>query len=104
MRKPSGVTPGRLFSWVYPSFPPSTTVNPGRRSGGVSVERDRYRLTGWPNEIGARALGRHLGRVLEMAESSADKWEYEAKIARCSGFAQQLELPMPIVEKQEAAN
>jgi hypothetical protein len=28
------------------------------------------------NEIGARALGRHLGRVLEMAESSADKWEY----------------------------
>jgi hypothetical protein len=41
-----------------------------------------------------------------MAESSADKWEYEGKIARRFGFAQQLELPMPmpIVEKQEAAN
>jgi hypothetical protein len=36
------------------------------------------------NEIGARALGRHLGRVLEMAESSADKWECEAKVAKQS--------------------
>jgi hypothetical protein len=58
------------------------------------------------NEIGARALGRHLGRVLEMAESSATKWEYEAKVAKRFGFAQQLELPMPmpIIEKQEGAN
>jgi hypothetical protein len=30
--------------------------------------------------------------VLEMAESSADKWEYERKIAQRFGFAQQLEL------------
>jgi hypothetical protein len=57
------------------------------------------------NEIGARALGRHLGRVLEMAESSATKWEYEAKIAQRFGFEQQLELPMPMpVEMKEAAN
>jgi hypothetical protein len=58
------------------------------------------------NEIGARALGRHLGRVLEMAESSADKCEYEAKIAQRFGFVQQLELPMPmpVGAKQEAAN
>jgi hypothetical protein len=34
------------------------------------------------NEIGARVLGRHLGRVLEMAEDAATKWEYEAKIAK----------------------
>jgi|HubBroStandDraft_1064217.scaffolds.fasta_scaffold13709_8 hypothetical protein len=47
------------------------------------------------NEIGARALGRHLGRVLEMAESSADKWECESKIAQRFGFEQQLELPIP---------
>jgi len=38
----------------------------------------------------------HLGRVLEMAESSATKWEYEAKIAKRFGFAQQLELPIPL--------
>jgi hypothetical protein len=58
------------------------------------------------NEIGARALGRHLGRVLEMAESSATKWEYEAKIAKRFGFAQQLELPMPmpVIQKEKAAN
>jgi P63C domain len=56
------------------------------------------------NEIGARALGRHLGRVLEMAESSADKWEYEVKIAKRFGFAQQLELPIPLPIEKEAAN
>jgi len=40
------------------------------------------------------------------AASSATKWEYEAKVAKRFGFAQQLELPMPmpIIEKQEAAN
>ena len=56
------------------------------------------------NEIGARALGRHLGRVLEMAESLADK--YENKIAQRFGFEQQLELPiaMPTPQRQEAAN
>jgi hypothetical protein len=48
------------------------------------------------NIIGARALGRHLGRVLEMAESSADKTEYETKIAKRFGFEQQLELPIPL--------
>ena len=38
------------------------------------------------HEIGARTLGRHLGRALEVAESSATKWEYEAKIAKRFGF------------------
>jgi hypothetical protein len=32
------------------------------------------------NEIGARALRMHLGRVFEMAESSSDKATYEQKI------------------------
>jgi hypothetical protein len=58
------------------------------------------------NIIGARALGRHLGRVLEMAESSADKTEYETKIAKRFGFEQQLELPIPLPTDgvKEAAN
>jgi len=30
-----------------------------------------------------------------MAEDSANKWEYEAKIAKRFGFEQQLELPIP---------
>ena len=37
------------------------------------------------NEIGARALRIHLGRVLEMAESSANKYEYERKITQRFG-------------------
>jgi len=47
------------------------------------------------NEIGTIALSRHLGRVQEIAEDSADKWEYEARIAKRFGFEQQLELPVP---------
>jgi hypothetical protein len=59
------------------------------------------------NVIGARALGRHLGRVLEMAESSEDKSEYEEKVSQRFGLAHQLELPilMPTTsEMKEAAN
>jgi hypothetical protein len=48
------------------------------------------------NEIGARALSRHLGRVQEMAEDSEDRWEYEARLAKRFGFEQQLELPIPL--------
>jgi hypothetical protein len=47
------------------------------------------------NEIGARALRMHLGRVLEMAESSADKNEYERKINARFGDQKELELLMP---------
>lgn len=41
-----------------------------------------------------------------MAESSSDKFEYEAKVAQRFGFEQQLELPilMPNIETKEAAN
>jgi hypothetical protein len=55
------------------------------------------------NEISARALGLHLGRVLEMAESSSDKSEYEAKLLARFGVEQQLELPIPPLPT-EAAN
>ena len=47
------------------------------------------------NEIGARALRMHLGRVLEMAESSADSREYERKIVNRFGGQQELDLAMP---------
>jgi hypothetical protein len=58
------------------------------------------------NEIGARALSRHLGRVQEMAEDSANSQEYEDKIATRFGFERQLELPiqLPTPTQQEAAN
>jgi len=42
--------------------------------------------------------------VQEIAEDSADKWEYEARIAKRFGFEQQLELPIPSPEMKAAAN
>jgi len=48
------------------------------------------------NEIGTIALSRHLGRVQEIAEDSADRSEYETRIAKRFGFEQQLELPIPM--------
>lgn len=47
------------------------------------------------NEVGARALRMHLGRVLEMAESSPDAATYEFKIAERFGDQRELELILP---------
>ena len=49
------------------------------------------------NEIGARALRIHLGRVLEMAESSETSGEYDRKIAKRFGAQQELDLVVPDV-------
>jgi hypothetical protein len=48
------------------------------------------------NDVGARALRMHLGRVLEMAESSRDKNEYERKITARFGDQQELALVIPV--------
>jgi hypothetical protein len=47
------------------------------------------------NVIGARALRIQLGRILEMAESSPDKFAYENKIAERFGGQKELELIVP---------
>lgn len=47
------------------------------------------------NDIGARALRMHLGRVLEMSESSKTKAEYERRIVERFGGQQELDLVMP---------
>jgi hypothetical protein len=47
------------------------------------------------NEIGARALRMHLGRVLEMAESSSDRYTYERKVVHRFGGQQELPLFVP---------
>jgi hypothetical protein len=47
------------------------------------------------NEVGARALRMHMGRVLEMAESSEDQLAYERKIASRFGDQPELDLVMP---------
>jgi hypothetical protein len=47
------------------------------------------------NAIGARALRIQLGRVLEMAESSANRYAYENRIIERFGGQQELELVVP---------
>lgn len=55
----------------------------------------RKKLFQFLNEIGARALRIHLGRVLEMAESSPDKFAYERRITERFGGQHELELVLP---------
>jgi hypothetical protein len=47
------------------------------------------------SEIGARALRMHLGRVLEMAESSPSRYAYGRRIVERFGGQQKLELVVP---------
>ncbi len=61
-----------------------------------SKEGDRQKkLFQFLNEIGARALRMHLGRILEMAESSTDKDGYEKKVAERFGDQGELDLALP---------
>lgn len=48
------------------------------------------------SEVGTRALRMHIGRVLEMAESSRSRGEYDSKIVARFGGQQELELVLPI--------
>ena len=47
------------------------------------------------NELGARVLRIHIGRVLEMTESSSDRFAYERKIVDRFGGQQELDLIVP---------
>jgi hypothetical protein len=55
----------------------------------------RKKLFQFLSEIGARALGRHIGRVQEMAESSDNATAYEAKINERFGDQREIDLVMP---------
>ncbi|WP_019689905.1 P63C domain-containing protein [Pseudomonas fluorescens] len=46
------------------------------------------------NEIGARALRIHMGRILEMAESSSSSADYEKKFSARFGTQQELDLKL----------
>lgn len=68
-------------------------------------EGDRQKkLFQFLNDIGAKALRIHLGRVLEMAESSSDKYTYERKIMQRFGDQQELELVVPAPKTDPAAD
>jgi len=65
------------------------------RQSKASAGEPNKKLFQFLNEIGSRALRMHLGRVLEMAESSDDKDEYERKIVKRFGLQQEFDLVMP---------
>lgn len=60
-------------------------------------ERDpqKRKLFQFLNDIGTRALRMHMGRVLEMAESSKSAAEYEAKFIERFGGQRELDLADP---------
>ena len=57
-------------------------------------EQKRY-LFQFLNEIGARVLRMHMGRVLEMAEATDDPKVYEARFVDRFGGQQELDLVLP---------
>ncbi|MGH7076119.1 MAG: P63C domain-containing protein [Stellaceae bacterium] len=62
-----------------------------RANKGQGGDR-RKKLFQFLNEIGARALRMHLGRILEMAESSPSKVDYERRVAQRFGDQMELDL------------
>jgi hypothetical protein len=70
----------------------SAAAAPLRRMGFRKRQDRQKKLFQFLNAIGARALRIQLGRVLEMAESSQNRYVYENKIIERFGGQQELEL------------
>ena len=97
--------PKRGKPWHFKSLTVRHVYYPLAKSNGKILEllkaiksKDgdpKKKLFQFLNVIGARALRIQLGRVLEMAESSNDKFEYENKIAERFGGQKELELIVP---------
>jgi len=94
--------PERGWPWEFKHLTIKHIYHPLAKSNGklLSLLRDSKSKDGdkgkklfqFLNEIGTRALRMHLGRVLEMAESSSCKIEYETKIEK--RFGDQNRLPL----------
>jgi hypothetical protein len=97
--------PKRGKPWHFKSLTVRHVYYPLAKSNGKILELlkalkskdgDRTKkLFQFLNVIGARALRIQLGRVLEMAESSSDKFVYENKIAERFGGQKEFELIVP---------
>jgi hypothetical protein len=87
--------PDRGWPWEFMHFTNKHVYYPLAKSNGKILKLLRalkqqggdrkVKLFQFLNEIGTRALRMQLGRVLEMAESSKNKDEYEAKIVERFG-------------------
>lgn len=90
--------PVRGRSWKHRHLTVDHIYHPLAKSNGklLALLRESKESTGgvkklfqFLNEVGTRALRIHLGRVLEMAESSKDAADYESKIEERFGNGQQ---------------
>ncbi len=94
--------PERGKPWLFRHLTVSHVYHPLAQSSGQILtllralkagDGDRKKkLFQFLNEIGARALRMHLGRVLEMAESAATKEDYEARVKQRFGDQRELDL------------
>lgn len=97
--------PERGKPWLFKHLTVNHVYHPLAQSSGKILqllralkanEGDRQKkLFQFLNEVGARALRMHLGRVLEMAESSETSQEYEQRIKQRFGDQRELELVNP---------
>jgi hypothetical protein len=94
--------PERGKPWLFKHLTVTHVYHPLAQSSGKILtllralrasDGDRKKkLFQFLNEIGARALRMHLGRVLEMAESSGTQEEYEARVRQRFGEQKELDL------------
>lgn len=101
---------GRGRPWEFKQLTVKHIYTPLAESNGKILELTRAvkasagdrkkKLFQFLSDVGTRALRMHLGRVLEMAESSPDRHAYEAKIVQRFGGQQQLELVIPEPKKE----
>ncbi len=104
--------PERGKPWHFKYLTVNHIYYPLARSSGKILELLRAHKAGggdrakklfqFLNDIGARALRMHLGRVLEMAESSSDRYTYERKIAQRFGDQHEFDLVVPPPKKDNA--
>lgn len=94
--------PIRGRSWKHKHLTVDHVYYPLAKSNGklLALLRDAKQSDGgakklfqFLNEVGAKALRMHLGRILEMAESSSSVQEYEAKISERFGGQQGFNFP-----------
>ncbi|MGA3334967.1 MAG: P63C domain-containing protein [Terracidiphilus sp.] len=104
--------PERGKPWLFKNLTVRHVYFPLAKSNGKlyellkalkSKDGDRQKkLFQFLNEIGARALRMQIGRVLEMSESSPDRWTYEKKIVERFGGQQELDfVPLPATPSSE---
>jgi hypothetical protein len=96
--------PARGKPWQFMHLTRKHVYYPLAKSSGKLLEllralrekdTDKKKLFQFLNEVGTRALRMHMGRVLEMAESSGSPQEYEQRIKERFGEQREIDFAVP---------